>query len=94
MKKRFGAIGAMAAAIAMAGAPAVGTTSQGQSQNQHQQKRDAVVANPTTVRQGRKTALNPTGGFEPIFFNSGMSPKQYGQWLQQTGRQKWQRSKK
>lgn len=63
-------------------------------QNQNQQRtNEAVEKTPTTVRQGRATALNPTGGMIE-WLREGRSPKEYGQWLQQTRRQKWVKSKR
>ena len=53
-----------------------------------QKTNDAVAKIPTTVRQGKPTALNPTGGYD-IFYHPGLSPKEYGQRLQMLGRQKW-----
>ena len=81
----------------MAGAPITAPSAQGQQQGQQQQqKRDAVQANPTTVRQGRPTALNPTGSMPEFFPYSpdSLKPKEYGQMLQRTGRQKWVKAKR
>ena len=64
-----------------------------QTQTQNQRINEALQTNPQTVRQGRPTALNPTGGYTEYFENS-RSPKEYGQWLQANRKQKWVKSKK
>ena len=57
---------------------------------QLQDKSDKPTQN---VRQEKEIKLDGTGGIEHYSFDSGMPPKLYGQWLQQTGRQKWTKSK-
>ena len=60
------------------------------NQTQNQRHNEAVEKTPVTVRQGKVTPLNPAGlmGNEHIELYH-RSPKEYGQWLQATGRQKW-----
>lgn len=46
------------------------------------------------VRQSRELRLDGTGGIDFPFYDRGRSPKEYGQWLQANGLQKWSKRKK
>ena len=81
------ALAAIAMAIASAGMGAV-PQNVPTNQTQNQRHNEAVEKAPVTVRQGKPTALNPTGGYTELL-NVGRSPKEYGQWLQYNRRQKW-----
>lgn len=90
-KQSLAALAILSATLGMGATP---SSVPQQSNQQHQQRNnEAVERNPTTVRQGRATALNPTGGMTYLFRPSGTPPKQYGQWLQGAGKQKWNRKK-
>jgi len=80
------AAGIMAATLGVSATP---QTVPSESQSNTRKSNDAVEKPARTVRQGRATALNPTGGMTYLFPSSGRSPKVYGQWLQSNGRQKW-----
>lgn len=41
------------------------------------------------VRQTRAVIPNPFGGLDFGYYDRGLSPKEFGMWLQSTGRQKW-----
>ncbi len=86
---------ALAAMVGMVATPQNVPQSQNQ-QNQNQQKHnDGVERQATTVRKGPVTPLNPSGLMGEYFvFKPTRSPKEYGQWLQSTGRQKWVKSKR
>lgn len=58
---------------------------------QLQDKSDKPTQN---VRQEKEIKLDGTGGIEYRNWDAGTPPKVYGQWLQQTGRQKWTKSRK
>jgi len=86
MKKRIGMLAA--AALAFGGlaqaTPVSSIDKQGntitQKVNQPEQKR---------VRQSRELPPDGMGGIDFPFYDRGRSPKEYGQWLQATDRQKW-----
>jgi len=86
-KKSLAALAMMTASLGMASVPNVSTVQTGQSKTIR--VNDAVEKIPQTVRQGKPTALNPSGGGSFTYIDAGLSPKEYGQFLQRTGRQKW-----
>lgn len=91
-KSSIAAMAALAAMVGMAATPQ--TVPANQRQGQGNQRHNEGIERPaTTLRQSRATALNPGGGI-PIFNNPGISPKEYGQYLQRSGRQKWVKSKR
>jgi hypothetical protein len=83
-KTSLAAVAILGATLGMGATPA----SVPQVQQQQQRTNEAVEKTPTTVRQGKPTALNPTGGYTEYVF-SGRPPKEYGQYLQAMRLQKW-----
>jgi hypothetical protein len=67
---------------------------QAPSQGQNQKHNEGVDRQITTVRRGPVTPLNPAGIGDISWGNPGRSPKEYGMYLQQTGRQKWVKKKR
>jgi hypothetical protein len=50
---------------------------------------------PKRTRENRREILpDGIGGIRIPYIDHGTSPKEYGQWLQGTGKQKWIKSKK
>ena len=45
------------------------------------------------IKQTREIGLDGTGGLDFPFYDRGRSPKEYGQYLQATRRQKWNKKK-
>lgn len=89
-KQALAALAILGATMGMGATPQVVPQ---QNQNQQQRTNEALEKTPVTVRQGRATALNPTGSMPVYFDDKSMSPKEYGQMLQRTGRQKWNKKK-
>lgn len=89
-KSRIGLIGALAFAGAVQAAPTINT----------QDKTNVVIQekvpdqNNRRVRQNRELPPDGMGGISFPFYDTGRSPKEYGQWLQATGRQKWVKKRK
>ena len=84
---------ALLASIALAGGGVIApqqitakTTIQANNEKQTPQK--------DVVKQ--RLVVNDYGGldYNPLYQTSSRSPKEYGQWLQASGRQKWSKSKK
>jgi hypothetical protein len=48
---------------------------------------------PKQIKQESAIKFNNLGGIEYTPFDGGTPPKYYGQWLQRTGRQKWNKRK-
>jgi hypothetical protein len=82
--KSLAALAILGATMGMGAVPQTVPTQQAQQQRHN----EAVEKTPTTVRQGMPTAINPTGGYTE-YSKVGRTPKEYGQWLQSTRRQKW-----
>ena len=63
-------------------------------QTQQKQIVQDKQGNKKEVAQTREIKVDPlTGGLYSGFYDRGRSPKEYGQWLQSTGRQKWNKKK-
>jgi len=94
MKKGFIAQAAMM--LAALGMGATGSTAAAQQNNQNQRHHnEAIDRQLSPVRRGPVTPLNPCGiGGMTFLGNEGNTPKAYGQWLQQAGRQKWVKAKR
>ena len=93
---KLAALSILAASLGMGATPQTLPyhQSQNQSQKSQQQKHnDGLDKQIVTVRRGAVTPLNPAG-INGIEFDYGTPPKQYGQWLQSTRRQKWTKSKR
>ncbi len=84
-KQSLAALAIISATMGMGAVPQTLPTEQTQQTQKHN---EGVEKTPVTVRQGKPTALNPTGGMTE-FLAVGRSPKEYGQWLQHNRRQKW-----
>jgi hypothetical protein len=89
----FGGIGAgkaiaLAAALAATGMAPVSVPAQNTQQGQTQNKREALDSQIQPLKRQQLPELMPGGGRQYVN-KSGLTPKQYGQWLQSTGRQKW-----
>jgi len=52
------------------------------------------ASEPIPYRRGNDTPPNPSGIVERSYLGNGNDPKEYGQWLQSTGRQKWVKAKR
>ncbi len=91
-KQALAALAILGATMGMGATPQNMPTNQTQNQQRHN---DGVEKQLTTVRKGPVTALNPSGLMgEMLPWFPSRSPKEYGQWLQATGRQKWVKSKR
>ena len=92
MKKMIGAV------MAMAAMASIGT---GETENLRSSKsieRHNLPSNDAMPSLQEIAALPyvnlKTPGYLPSFSNCGLSPKDYGQWLQSRGKQKWTLPKK
>ena len=86
-KQALAALAILGATMGMGAVPQTVPTNQAQNQR-HNEGVDKQIA---PLRRGPVTALNPSGliGEDYHFAPANRTPKQYGQWLQSTGRQKW-----
>lgn len=87
MRNKIGALAV--AAMSMAGATqAAIPVQQNDKQQTVQQAKD--VNNQRKVIQSKEIKVDPmTGGLDFGFYDRGRSPKEYGQFLQSRGLQKW-----
>jgi hypothetical protein len=93
-KKSIGVMAAMAAIVGMGATPQQIPTQQSQP-TQNQRHNEATDKQLSPVQKGQVTPLNPSGLIgEDFGFSHWRSPKEYGQWLQSAGRQKWVKSKR
>ena len=91
MKKGLiGGIGLLAA-IAMGTAPTM-VPAQQNNQNQRHHN-EAIDRQIMPIKRQELPELMPGGGNSHVN-HSGMTPMEYGQWLQSTGRQKWLKAKR
>lgn len=95
MKKRsVAALGIIAASLAMGAVPQTVPTNSNQGTTQSQKQNEAVERQIMPYRRGPVTPLNPAGLDYTGYENYGRSPKEYGQHLQATGKQKWVKAKR
>lgn len=87
MKKNIAMLGMMAAAMGMGAMPSAtpNVLSAGQVQHQDALAKDLKEEESKIIQNIRRGPENPSGR------RMGFPPKNYGQWLQNTGRQKWNR---
>lgn len=95
MKRKFSSLAALA--VLMAG----GSTQAVQPIQSAQTEKTTTVQAPAKVVSERKTIVNNreilpdgSGGLIMPNYYFARTPKEYGQWLQANGRQKWTKSKK
>ena len=85
-KQALAALAILGATMGMGAVPQTVPTNQGQNQRHN----EGVDKQIMPLRRGPVTALNPSGLVgEHYIAPANRTPKQYGQWLQSTGRQKW-----
>jgi hypothetical protein len=93
-RKSLAAIAMAFATMGMGAVPMTVPTDQVQNLNQSQKHNEGVQGPTNIVRRGPVTPLNPAGlDYNNYFGTEGRSPKEFGQWLQATGRQKWVKSR-
>jgi hypothetical protein len=79
------------AALSLASVTDATVTAQPTEQKQTVQNEKSLPVKQ--LRQSRSIPFNNIGGLEYAPFDGGTPPKYYGQWLQRTGRQKWNKRK-
>jgi hypothetical protein len=94
-KQTLAALAILGATMGMGAVPQTLPTNQAQGP-QSQKHNDGLDKEVTTVRRGPVTPLNPAGlvGNDYFELKQNMSPKEYGQWLQSKGKQKWTKRSK
>jgi len=86
--KALAALAILGATMGMGAVPQELPMAQQQVPVKSQKHNDGLERESIVVRRGPVTPLNPAG-INTMLLNPGRSPKEYGQWLQSTGRQKW-----
>ncbi|MFD2921979.1 hypothetical protein ACFS6H_19825 [Terrimonas rubra] len=97
MKKSIVSIGksALIGAATMLGGATQATVPVNQTPAAQQISIQAKQDNKRTVTERKQSIVpNGLGGIDILPINYGRSPKEYGQLLQQTGRQKWNKKTK
>ena len=90
MKNKFKNLALAALSLAAVADAAVPTTP---TQSKTEQRSEKKL--PTKqIKQTKEIKFNGYGGIEYTPFDGGISPKMFGQYLQQIGKQKWNKKKR